>query len=382
MNQEEFTQCIMGLPVFDTHSHINAPNRSMAAQSFADLGHYFWLSQQLKGVGWKESETMNEAAAAAYFDAFIKTENTAMNWCLRKILVDLYGVVIRSPRDIQSADCIIRERADSAEYVKETCRKGNIQKITQNLVSQAAFPIVPELGVLVADTLNGPISTFLENPSEDALGEAVSSLHSAVDAMASAGQKGVRIDFNLFESVANASWRHSLLDAIFSQLNSRKMFVQMFIGMKRHARGSFPQDDPTRITGLIPFFQNYPDCRFELVCAAEGNGLDVVQAAVMNPNVHPGGLWWYTFRPSMYRQTLEQRLEALAPLKCPVLASDATCIEWCYGKTMLVKTLIAEFLAGKVEAGWISEECATRTASAWLYEAPAAYYPESSTINH
>jgi hypothetical protein len=50
------------------------------------------------------------------------------------------------------------------------------------------------------------------------------------------------------------------------------------------------------------------------------------------------------------------------------------CIEWCYGKTMLVKMLIAEFLAGKVEAGWISEECATRTASAWLYEAPAAYY--------
>jgi hypothetical protein len=41
---------------------------------------------------------------------------------------------------------------------------------------------------------------------------------------------------------------------------------------------------------------------------------------------------------------------------------------------MLVKTLIAEFLAGKVEAGWISEDCALRTASAWLYEAPAAYY--------
>jgi glucuronate isomerase len=382
MNQEEFKQRIMGLPVFDTHSHINAPNRFMAAQSFADLGHYFWLSQQLKGVGWKESQTMNEAAAAAYFDAFIKTENTAMNWCLRKILFDLYGVAIRSPRDIQSADSIIRERADSAEHVKETCRKGNIQKITQNLVSQAAFPMVPELGVLVADTLNGPVSTFLENPSEDAAGEAISSLHSAVDAMALGGQKGARIDFNLFESIANASWRHSLLDAIFSRMNDRSMFVQMFIGMKRHARGSFPQDDPTRITGLIPFFQNYPDCRFELVCAAEGNCLDVVQAAVMNPNVHPGGLWWYTFRPSMYRQTLEQRLEALAPLKCPVLASDATCIEWCYGKTMLVKTLIAEFLAGKVAAGWISEECATRTASAWLYEAPAAYYPESSTSHH
>ena len=374
MNQEEFTQRIIGLPVFDTHSHINAPNRSMAAQSFADLGHYFWLSQQLKGVGWMEPQAMNEAAAAAYFDAFIKTENTAMNWCLRRILLDLYGVTIRSPRDILSADSIIRERADTATHVEEVCKKGNIQKITQNLESQAHFPNVPERGILVADTLNGPVSTFLENPSEEALGAAVSLLHSAVDAMAQNGQKGARIDFNLFESIGNASWRHALLDAIFARLNDKSMFVQMFIGMKRQPRGSFPQDDPTRITGLIPFFQNYPDCRFELVCAAEGNGLDVVQAAVMNPNVHPGGLWWYTFRPSMYRQTMEQRLEALAPLKCPILASDATCIEWCYGKTMLVKTLVAEFLAGKVKRGWISEECAIRTASAWLYDAPAAYY--------
>ena len=374
MNKLDLTQRVLDLPVFDTHSHINAPGRPMAARNFGDLGNYFWLAQQLKGVGWKESETMNEAFAEAYFDAFIKTENTAMNWCLRRILLDLYGVVIRSASDLLAADRLIRERADSADHVRETCRKGNIRHITQNLVSQAVFPIVPELGVLVADTLNGPVSSFLEATSEDAVGVAVSSLQAAVDAMAAAGQKGARIDFNLFESIENARWRSELLDAIFSRLHRHGMFVQMFIGMKRVPTGSFPQDDPARITGLIPFFQKYPDCRFELVCAAAGNCVDVIQAAVLVPNVHPGGLWWYTFRPSMVRQTLEQRLEALAPLKCPVLASDATCIEWCYGKTMLVKTLIAEFLAGKVEAGWISEECATRTASAWLYEAPAAYY--------
>lgn len=374
MNKKDFIQRILELPVFDTHSHINAPGRPLAARNFADLGHYFWLAQQLKGVGWQEPETMNEAAAEAYFNAFIKTENTAMNWCLRRILRDLYGVVIRSAEDLMVADRIIRERSDSEEHVRETCRKANIRHITQNLVSQAVFPMLPDLGVLVADTLNGPVSAFMEAPSEDAVGVAVSSLHAAVDAMVAAGQKGARIDFNLFESIGETSWREALLEAIFSRLHDHGMFVQMFIGMKRHPRGSFPQNDPLRITGLIPFFQNYPDCRFELVCAAEGNCVDVVQAAVMNPNVHPGGLWWYTFRPSMVRQTLEQRMEALAPLKCPVLASDATCIEWCYGKTMLVKSLIAEFLAGKVDAGWISEECALRAASAWLHDAPAAYY--------
>ena len=374
MKLNEFTRNIMALPVFDTHSHLNAPGKALAARNFADLGHYFWLSQQLKGVGWKEAHSMNEAAAEAYFDAFTKTENTAMNWCLRKILLDLYGLTIRSSRDIQAADSIIRERAEDAGHVLEVCQKGNIRKVTQNLVSQATFPGAPELGVLVADTLNGPVSAVVDAPSEDAVGRAVSSLHALIDGMAGEGNKGVRIDFNLFESIETAAWRQALLDAIFSRLHAHGMFVQMFIGMKRRATGSFPQDDPARITGLLPFFQSYPDCRFELVCAAEGNGLDVVQAAVMNPNVHPGGLWWYTFRPSMYFQTMEQRLEALAPLKCPILASDATCIEWCYGKSLLVKSLVAEFLAGKVAAGWISEECALRTASDWLYQAPAAYY--------
>lgn len=374
MNSEELTRRIHELPVFDTHSHINAPGRPLAARNFADLGHYFWLSQQLRGAGWEETRELDLPAAEAYFDAYRKTENTAMNGCLRRILKDLYGVTLHSPADILAADGVIRERAASPEHAREVCRKGNIRKVTQNLETRARFPDLPELGVLVADTLNGPVMSFLEDPLEDAVGPAASALRQAVDAMAGDGHKGARLDYNLFESMEEEAWRHALLDAVFSRLNSHGMFAQLFIGMKRRPGGSFPQNDPDRVTNLIPFFQAYPECRFELVCAAGGNCLDVVQAAVMNPNVYPGGLWWYTFRPSMYLQTLQQRLEALAPLKCPVLASDATCVEWCYGKTMLVKTLVARFLSEKVEEGWISEDCAVRTATAWLYDAPAAYY--------
>lgn len=370
----DLKETIATLPVFDTHSHINAPGRQIMAQSFSDLGHYFWLSQQMNSVGWEESKTLDKRAATAYFNAFLKTENTAMNWCLRRILFDIYKITIQSPEDILRADCVIRERASISTHVQEVCRKGNIRQVTQNLETQANFPGSPELGVLIPDTLNGPVASFLQDPSDDAAEQTVAALHKLINAMFRAGHKGARIDFNLFESLVNDRWQNAFLGAIFSGLQQCGMFVQIFIGMKRQPRGSFPQNDPTRITGLIPFFQQYQRCKFELVCAAEGNCLDVVQAAVMNPNVNPGGLWWYTFRPSLYVQTLEQRLEALAPLKCPVLASDATCIEWCYGKAILVKKLVAEVLVGKVEKGWISEECAIRTASEWLYDAPAAYY--------
>ncbi|HKK17843.1 MAG TPA: hypothetical protein VJ952_04095 [Opitutales bacterium] len=368
---------ILRLPVFDTHSHLNAPDRSMSAQGFSDLGHYFWLSQQLKGAGWEESNTLDTAAAEAYFDAFRKTENTAMNWCLRRILSDIYGITISSPGDILNADAAIRERAGASGHVEAVCEKGNIKRVVQNLESQAEYPEVPWLGLLVADNLNAPVASFLESPSEASLEATVVALRGTVDAMAMAGQPGARIDYNLFESLAEARWREALLDAIFERLDHHRMFVQMFIGMKRQPGGSFPQNDPCRITKLDPYFCRFPNCRFELVCAAEGNCLDVVQAAVKCPNVYPGGLWWYTFRPSMFRQTMQQRLEALAPMKCPILVSDATCIEWCYGKSVLVKSLVAEFMVDRVSAGWLSEECALRAASAWLHDAAAGYYTAS-----
>lgn len=374
MSIELLKRRIIELPVFDTHSHVNAPERSMGARNFGELGHYFWLSQQLQGVGWREPEAIDQAAANAYYDAFVKTENTAMNWCLRRILLDVYGVVVRSPKDILVADALIQEQAQCADHIQAVCAKGNIQKIVQNLESQALYPEMPELGILVADTLNATISSVVEAPSQDTVDAAVSSLTRQLDALSEKGQKGVRIDYNLFELIAEAPWRKALLDAIFGRLHQHKMFVQIFLGMERRSTGSYPQYDAMRITQMDEYFLRHPNCRFELVCAAEGNCLDVVQAAVKCPNVYPGGLWWYTFRPSMFMQTMQQRLEALPAMKCPLLVSDATSVEWCYGKSMLVKTLAAEFLSQKVADAWITEECALRTASAWLYDAPASYY--------
>lgn len=374
MHAEDLTHRIRELPVFDTHSHLNAPGRPLWARGFADLGHYFWLSQQLKGVGWQEGGEIDERSAGAYFDAFTKTENTTMNWCLRRILLDLYGLEIRSPGDVLEADRAIRDRSGSPAHVEKVCRKGNIRKVVQNLSSQASFPEVSWLGVLVADTLNAPVVACLEDPSEAAVERAACVLAEAVDNMAKGGHAGARIDYDLYESLRGPMARKTLLDAVFSRLHHHNMFVQVFVGMVRQSRGSYPQHDPTRITGLYPFFRAYPNCRFELVCAAEGNTMDVVQAAVINPNVNPGGLWWYSFRPSVFLQSMQWRLEALAPMKCPLVASDATCIEWCYGKSMLVKELVARFMARQVEGGWLSEECAVRTASAWLHDAPASYY--------
>jgi glucuronate isomerase len=104
------------------------------------------------------------------------------------------------------------------------------------------------------------------------------------------------------------------------------------------------------------------------------NNLDVVQACRIFPHVHAGALWWYNFRPSVYRQVMRYRLEGLPATKSSLIASDARQIEWAYGKILVVKRLMAQFLFEQIQLGWIDQAEALRTARHWLHDAAATRY--------
>ena len=108
--------------------------------------------------------------------------------------------------------------------------------------------------------------------------------------------------------------------------------------------------------------------------ASELNNLDAVQAAWNFPNVHVGGMWWFNFRASTYRDSMQYRLEALPASKSSIIVSDARCMEWSYGKILLVKKLAAEFLWERVLSGWIDEETALDTANEWFYASAVKRY--------
>ena len=57
-----------------------------------------------------------------------------------------------------------------------------------------------------------------------------------------------------------------------------------------------------------------------------------------------------------------------------IVASDARCIEWAYGKVMLVKRLLTEFLDTQIADGWSDVETAVRASRDWLYDCAAAGY--------
>src|SRR5207249_4863154 len=92
----------------------------------------------------------------------------------------------------------------------------------------------------------------------------------------------------------------------------------------------------------------------------------------------------YNFRASTYRDSFQYRLEALPPAKCPVVVSDARSIEWCYGKVLLIKHLMADVLGDQVERGFLEPDDALRVAGQWLHGAaatpyrPSGLYPDSA----
>jgi glucuronate isomerase len=165
-----------------------------------------------------------------------------------------------------------------------------------------------------------------------------------------------------------------LLHAICGFAEARGVNIQLFLGLEWGYCGVvITVDDNKRIVNLYGLFEKYK-CNFDLVCAAEGNNMDAVQAAYVFRNVYVGGMWYYNFRPSTYNESMARRFDVLASTKTYLSISDSRCIEWCYGKNMLIKKLVGDFLSLKVDEGFVNFEEALEIAEDWLYNTPKKLY--------
>ena len=88
------------------------------------------------------------------------------------------------------------------------------------------------------------------------------------------------------------------------------------------------------------------------------------------PNLSLGGYWWHNFFPDVIRQVMSERLDMLPANKHIGFFSDAYCLEWTYGKAVLVRKQMARVLGGKVEQGQYTRDEALAIAHAILYESP------------
>lgn len=391
MNKNDLYAKIKEIPVFDTHTHL--VKKEVAAKNFWDIAHYFWFLRELQGAGYpKNRKGMQEKERRqAFIKAFQATYNTSMNWVVRQIFKDLYDLEITDINSISEADERIKSSHSNYKWPQEVAAKLAIKKTVVNIKEEANFKLLKGWDVLIP-RIDHKLTEWIEviessRKQKEKAEEIAAEIEDLIANFKAEKCKGIMFSIPGFklrtygygeDLKINGNTKDEIIVFLLHQIcqtaEANNLFIQLFIGMEAgYSRQRTSVNDPEKIVKLHGLFEKYT-CDFELVLASEINTLDVVQAARMFTNVYLGGLWWFNFRESSYYDTMQKRFEALSPSKCSLVVSDARCIEWCYGKNLLIKYFLINFLDEKISSGWINEKEALRSAKEWLYSSAEKRY--------
>ncbi|MCY9658050.1 glucuronate isomerase [Paenibacillus chondroitinus] len=389
LSKEAFTKHILQQPVLDTHTHLVGDR--LAAGDFWEVAHYFWLFREMQAAGYPAGamELPEDLRISAFLDAYQATRNTLMNIAFTHILKDLYGITLSDKASVLEADRAIKQSAQRADWAQEVANRMQARRFVVNIPEHAEFQGMAHNAILIP-RIDGKLGAWVKDieASSDraaALADTRAKLGQLLDAYKKDGVKGIMTTLPSYKASANHkvvigqdSTKDEILMMLLHEIGAaaeqRGLLVQLFLGVERSWCGTaVPVNDPERILKLSALFEAYA-CPFELVVASELNNLDIVQAAWNFPNVHVGGHWWFNFRASTYRDSMQYRLEALPAIKSSLIVSDARCMEWSYGKIIVIKRLVGEFLWNQIEAGWIDQSTALQIAEDWLYRSAAKRY--------
>jgi glucuronate isomerase len=121
---------------------------------------------------------------------------------------------------------------------------------------------------------------------------------------------------------------------------------------------------------LAEMVGRHPRLRFQCFLASRHANQSLCTLARELPNLSLAGYWWHNFFPDVIRQVMSERLDMVPVNKQVGFFSDAYCVEWTYGKAVLVRKQLARVLAERVEQGQYTRGDALAVARAILYESP------------
>lgn len=390
----DLREAVLASDVWDTHTHL--VGAQLPAPDFWEIGHYFWLLRELKAAGYPAEHDLLPPGerAEAYADALEASRNTAMNQAMRATMQDLYGIVLTDAASILEADEAVRAGAQQPGWAAQVLDRAGIRRSVVNVESDADFGdlrdhcrLLPRIESRIAGWTEALTGADDPDAAADEVVESIDSFARDLKAqdlcgmMASLGEWCERTAAEPSPPsppVDAPQAKTFVLHQIAAAASRHDLFLQLFLGMEKQQWGSqvVANNRTDRILALHGLFERY-ECSFDLVLACNLLNFDAVQTARVFPNVYLGGLWWFNFRPSSYRDAMQYRLEALPPSKAALIASDARFVEWSHAKVMMVKRLLAQFLSEQVERGWMGSDDALWVAREWLHDAAMRLYGEA-----
>jgi hypothetical protein len=124
----------------------------------------------------------------------------------------------------------------------------------------------------------------------------------------------------------------------------------------------------TTLAQIAESIARHPGLRFQVLNATRHANQTLCTMARELPNFSLAAYWWHNFFPSAMTQIIDERLDMVPANKQIAFFSDAYCVEWTYGKWLVVRQLLARALAARVQRGQYRLDEAVSIARSILFE--------------
>ncbi len=419
-------------PVIDVHTHL--VGGSLGARGLHDILLYHMAISDLYAAGcptvtrlteypaWPDREEARRRIEEA-LPHLPDVRNTSTSWGIRTILSDLYdwdGPV--TERDWRTLDGRVRERAGDREWERSVLRRVNIKRVGTEIIRRQggidddimqyalewAFftrcqwgeydtalyelercwgkaPSAPtpigtrrrpptDRVVRTLDDVRAAVTHYVEAMPVDEILSTAShistdldlsavtddEMDAALEARATAGPR----ERDIYASYVN--------EAFLSELEAKapEVVFQFSYGAEPLPHETASRLSQRSIAQVAEMISRHPGLRFQCTLASRHANQSMCTLCRELPNLSLSGYWWHNFFPGAIRQVMEERLDMLPVNKQIGFFSDAYCLEWTYGKVVMVRRLLAEVLASKVRLGQYSVEESLGIARETLYESP------------
>jgi glucuronate isomerase len=428
---QELEAALGQLPMFDVHTHLVGGR--LGAQGLHDILLYHMVVSDLYAAGcpsgarltqypgWPDVDEAHARIAEAV-PYLPRIRNTSCCWMMRTILGDLYGWEEPITTDNwRRLDGMIRERAEDRGWhcsildrlnIRRTCTEfarregGTDQERLQYSLEWAFFTrsqwgefdtALYELERCWGRQPESPSPIGGQRPPTERTIRSLDDLHAALmhyvntipydQLLSTATGFSTDIDYRLVgdEEMAAAIERRDragaserdtyasyVNEAFLTALEARpeRLVFQFSVGAEPlpYETGSILQQ--RTIKQLGDMISRHPRLQFQCFLGTRHANQAFCTLARELPNLSLAGYWWHNFFPDAVRQVMAERLEMLPLGKQVGFFSDAYCLQWTYGKAILVRKLLARVLADKIRHGWYTRDDALSIAGTILYDTP------------
>jgi len=430
--QRELEQGLDELPLIDAHTHLVGGR--LGARGLHDILLYHMLVSDLYGAGCPSGARLSEfpkwpdkaEAEARILEALpylTHIRNTSMFWLTRVVLKDLYGWDQPITADNwRKLDGQIRERADDRVWHHSVLDRLHIQRTCAEFARRGAgvdddrLQYSLEWGFFTRAQWGEYDTALYElercwgqqpagstpigagpRPATERTIRTVEDVHAAVQyyvdtipyahLVSMATHLSTDIEYGVVSDdemtaalarrpqagLAERSLYAAYVQEVFLsalEAHADELVFQFSLGAEPLPFETGSRLNQRTIAQLADMIARHPRLRFQCIVSSRHANQSLCSMVRELPNFSLAGFWWHNFFPSIMAQVLDERLDMVPANKQVAFFSDAYCVEWTYGKWMMVRQVLAQALALRVERGQYSRDDALAVARSILYESP------------